>query len=90
MISFYYFLLFHNVDDPATARTHAISFMQSIRTWSNRTFMTGLSRERKVEERKRILDELYSRFVDEVAVAPADRGMNLVDLFVTVAKTSEV
>ena len=90
MISFYYFLLFHIVDESATARTHAVSFMQYLRTWSNRTFMTGLSRERKVEERKRILDELYSRFVDEVAVAPADRGNNHVDLFVTVAKTSEV
>ena len=90
MISFYYFLLFHNVDDYATARIHAVSFMQSIRIWSNRTFTTGLSRERKVEERKRIIDELYNRFADEVAVAPADRGNNHVDLFVTVAKTSEI
>ena len=90
MISLYYFLLFHIVDDSATARIHAVSFMQSIRTWSNRLFTIGLSRERKVEERKRILDELYSRFVDEVAAAPADRGSDQVDLFVTVAKTSEV
>ena len=90
MKSLYYFLLFHIVDDSATARTHAVSFMQSIRTWSNRLFTIGLSRERKVEERKRILDELYSRFVDEVVVAPADRGSDQFDLFVTVAKTSEV
>ena len=47
MISFYYFLPFHIVDESATARNHAFSFMQSIRTWSNRTFMTDLSRERE-------------------------------------------
>ena len=90
MIRFCYILLFHNVDDSATARTHAVSFVQSIRAWSNRIFATGLSNQRNVEERKKILDELYCRLVDEVAKAPADRGCSRVDNFVIVAKTGEV
>ena len=52
-------------------------------------FTIGLSSQRNVEERKQILDELYSRLVDEVEKAPADRGYIRVDIFVTVAKTGE-
>ncbi|KAI0212239.1 hypothetical protein LSAT2_002854 [Lamellibrachia satsuma] len=77
-------------DDSATARIHAVSFVQSIRAWSNRVFATGLSNQRNVEERKKILDELYCRLVDEVAKAPADRGCSRVDDFVIVAKTGDV
>ncbi|KAI0237833.1 hypothetical protein LSAT2_011571 [Lamellibrachia satsuma] len=76
-------------DDSATARIHAVSFVRSMRAWTNRMFTIGLSSQRNVEERKKILDELYSRLVDEVEKAPADRGYIRVDIFVTVAKTRE-
>ncbi|KAI0211854.1 hypothetical protein LSAT2_003284 [Lamellibrachia satsuma] len=77
-------------DDASAARAHAISVVQSIRTWSNRMFTTGLSRERNIDERKKILDEFYRRLVDQVAMAPADRGSDYAVNFVTVAKTSHV
>ena len=77
------------VDDKTAARKNAVSFVHSIRTWSNRIFATGLSKERTVDERKKILDELFRRLVDQVAMAPADRGFPYLDHFVTVAKTGD-
>ncbi|KAK2171992.1 hypothetical protein NP493_1006g00035 [Ridgeia piscesae] len=76
--------------DDAAAKKHALSFVQWIRTWSNRTFTTGLSSDRNSEEKENILDEMFSRLVDQVAIAPADRGYSRVDHFVSVAKIGEV
>ena len=81
------FGFFRFVDDPAAARAHAISFVQSTRTWSNHIFATGLSKERNVEDREEILDEFYRRLVDQVAMAPAEWGIDIAVHFVTVAKS---
>ena len=85
IISIFFFL-----QGKAAARAHAVSIVKCIRTWSNRIFTTGLSKERNVNERKKILDELYSRLVDLVAQSPGDRSYDYVNLFVTVAKTGEL
>ncbi|KAI0221600.1 hypothetical protein LSAT2_027098 [Lamellibrachia satsuma] len=74
----------------AAARAHAVSIVKCIRTWSNRIFTTGLSKERNLNERKKILDELYSRLVDLVAQSPGDGCYDYFYIFVTVAKTGEL
>ena len=76
--------------DNTKARTHALSFVQGIRTWANVTFAKGLSSERNSDEKAKLLDEIFERLVDQVAIAPADRGHHRVDQFVTIAKTGEV
>ncbi|KAI0227875.1 hypothetical protein LSAT2_021635 [Lamellibrachia satsuma] len=80
-------LISNKPDDSAAARSHAVSFVQSARTCTNRIFVTGLSKERNVKGRERILDEFYSRLVDQVAMAPADWGIDAAVYFVTAAKT---
>ena len=77
------------VDNNKTARDNALSFVHSLRTNSNRMLAIGLSRERNVAKRKKILDELFRRLDDKVAMAPADRGLPYSD-HVDVAKTGEV
>ena len=72
--------------DKTGARKHASSFVQSIRTWSNVAFAMGLSSERNSDEKANLLDELFRRLVDQVAVAPADRGHENVIHFITIAK----
>ena len=67
-------LIFSYVADKAAARAHAVSTVKYIRTWSNRIFMTGLSKERNVDEQKKILDELFRRLVDPVAQSPVIAG----------------
>jgi len=47
----------------------------------------GLSSERTSDEKAKLLDELFGRLADQVAVAPAERGEERVDHFVTIAKT---
>ena len=76
--------------DSAAAKAQAVSSVQSMRTWNNRIFANGLSKERNVDERKAIVDELFRRLVDQVAMAPADRGSELMEHFVTVTKTGQV
>ena len=61
--------------------------MQGIRSWANVTFAMGLSSERTSDEKAKLLDELFGRLADQVAVAPAERGEERVDHFVTIAKT---
>ncbi|KAI0229749.1 hypothetical protein LSAT2_019817, partial [Lamellibrachia satsuma] len=73
--------------DSAAARAHAVSFGQSVRTWTNRIFVTGLSKKGNVKERERILDEFYRRLTDHVAMAPGDWGTDVFEHFVTAAKT---
>ena len=73
--------------DKTGARKHASSFVQSIRTWANVTFAKGLSSERNSDEKAKLLDELFDRLANQVAIAPADRGHDRVDQFVTIAKT---
>ena len=84
-----YMLLVFFVDKTA-ARRHASSFVQWIRTSANMTFAVGLSSERNSHEKAKLLDELFARLVDQVAIAPADRGSDRVDQFVTIAKIGEV
>ena len=76
--------------DKTRAKRHASSFVQWIRTWANVTFAMGLSSERNSEEKAKLLDELFDRLADQVAIAPADRGSDSVDQFVTIAKIGEV
>ena len=75
------------VVDKTAARRHASSFAQWIRTWANVTFAMGLSRERNSDEKAKILEEFFERLADQVAIAPADRGHDRVDHFVTIGKT---
>jgi len=76
------------LDDDSAARNHAEQVVQFIRSWNNRIFANGLSRARTTEERERILDELYRRLVEQVAMAPADRGNDITEHFITVAKSA--
>ena len=78
------------VDNSAAARTHAVAFVQAIRTWNNRNFAKALSRERSAQERMDILEMLYGRLVEVVAREPAERRYDMVEHLVTVAKEMEV
>ena len=78
------------VDNSAAARKHAVAFVQAIRTWNNRNFAKGLSRERPAQERMDILEMLYGRMVDIVAREPSERRYDIVEHLVTVAKEMEV
>uniref|UniRef100_A0A0G4HAX1 Methyltransferase type 11 domain-containing protein n=1 Tax=Chromera velia CCMP2878 TaxID=1169474 RepID=A0A0G4HAX1_9ALVE len=70
-------------------RAHAKWYIPTIRTWSNSTFKSGLREDRPEEEKTQIVDELFSRYEDEVTARPADFGMDYVHCFLVAVKEKE-
>ena len=71
------------------ARKHAKWFMKSNITWGFSTFFTGLSEKRSKEERRAVVDMLYKRFEDLVALAPQDYGDYSVHAYMHIKKVKE-
>ncbi|KAK3744752.1 hypothetical protein QZH41_013300 [Actinostola sp. cb2023] len=67
-------------------KAHAKWYIPTLRTWSNSTFLSGLSDSRSAEEKADIVDELFQRYESEVAKAPEDHGMDYVHAYIVVQK----
>ena len=67
-------------------RAHAKWFIPTTRTWSNSTYISGLSDSRSPEEKAQIVDEFFSRYEDEVAAAPADHAIDYVHAYIVMEK----
>jgi hypothetical protein len=57
-----------------------------LRSWSEPTFVSGLSAGRPGEERARIIDEFFGRYEDLVAREPEGHGMDYVHIYLICAK----
>ncbi|XP_031555181.1 probable S-adenosylmethionine-dependent methyltransferase At5g38780 isoform X2 [Actinia tenebrosa] len=67
-------------------KEHAKRYVPTTRTWSNSTFLSGLSDSRSPEEKAKIVDEFFQRYEDEVAKHPEDHGMDYVHAYIVVKK----
>ncbi|KAI8520586.1 hypothetical protein Bbelb_003400 [Branchiostoma belcheri] len=68
------------------AKVHAKRFIPTTRTWSNHTFLSGLSDSRSAAEKAAIVDKFFGMYEAEVAAAPADHGMGYVHTFIHIKK----
>jgi hypothetical protein len=68
------------------ARDFARAYIPTLRSWSEPTFLSGLSSQRPPEERAGIIDEFYRRYEDLVAAAPTGHGMDYVYIYLICAK----
>lgn len=68
------------------ARDFARAYIPTLRSWSEPTFVSGLSATRPPEERAGIIDTFYQRYEDLVAAAPAGHGMDYVYIYLVCAK----
>jgi len=68
------------------AKEFARAYIPTLRSWSEPTFVSGLSPTRQPEERSRIIDTFYQRYEDLVAGAPAGHGMDYVYIYLICAK----
>jgi hypothetical protein len=68
------------------AREFARAYIPTLRSWSEPTFLSGLSSTRGPEEQARIIDVFYRRYEDLVAGAPAGHGMDYVYIYLVCAK----
>jgi hypothetical protein len=64
----------------------ARSYIPTLRSWSEPVFLSGLSSERSVVERQRIVDDFYGRYEARVAAAPEGHGMDYVHCYMICRK----
>ncbi len=69
--------------DPAA---FAKSYVPTLRSWSESTFMGGLHPNRPQQERMAIINRFYDAYEAEVAAAPEGHAMDYVHCFMVVAK----
>jgi hypothetical protein len=66
----------------------AASYIPTLRSWSESTFMSALDPARPAAERMAIVDRFYGAYQAEVAASPEGHGMDYVHCFMTVSKQS--
>lgn len=64
----------------------AREYIPTLRSWSESTFMAGLSESRPLVERQAIIDRYYDAYEDRVRRAPQGHGMDYVHIYLICAK----
>jgi hypothetical protein len=68
------------------AAAFAKSYVPTLRSWSESTFMGGLDPSRPPQERMAIINRFYDSYEAEVAASPEGHAMDYVHCFMVVAK----
>ncbi|MEM7067345.1 MAG: SAM-dependent methyltransferase [Pseudomonadota bacterium] len=64
----------------------AEEYIPTLRSWSEPTFVNGLSDERSAEEKAAIIDTFYGRYQDRVAKNPEGHAMDYVHIYLVCKK----
>jgi len=64
----------------------AEEFIPTLRSWSEPTFVNGLSDSRTAEEKAGIVDEFYKRYQDRVSQSPEGHAMDYVHIYIVCEK----
>jgi hypothetical protein len=68
------------------AREFAVSYIPTLRSWSETVFATALDRSRPEEDRAAIVDLFYQRYEDLVAANPDGHAMDYVHCYLAIEK----
>lgn len=68
------------------AAEFARAYIPTLRSWSEPSFLAGLSPDRPTEERARIVNTFYGRYQDLVAAQPKGHGMDYVHCYMICRK----
>ncbi len=80
-----YQVAFEN-DPSMTAREFAVSYVPTLRSWSETVFANALDQGRDAAERAELVDEFYQRYEDMVADAPDGHAMDYVHCYLAIEK----
>ena len=72
-----------NHGDP---KRFAMEYIPTLRSWSEPTFVNGLSTSRSADERAEIIDNFYRRYQDRVAANPDGHAMDYVHIYLVCRK----
>ncbi len=67
-------------------REFAVSYIPTLRSWSEAVFVNGLSGERPQEEKDQIVDQFYQRYEDRVAENSDGHAMDYVHCYLAMEK----
>lgn len=73
-----------------TPLEQAMYFHNTTRTWSNSTFVAGLSAHRSNEEKSALADALFESYAQRIAENPEKHGMDYVHSYLTLEKQEAV
>jgi len=68
------------------AAKFARDYIPTLRSWSESTFISGLSEDRSAEDRQAIVDQFYDSYEAQVRAAPAGHGMDYVHIHLICSK----
>ncbi|NCW17171.1 MAG: SAM-dependent methyltransferase, partial [Rhodobacteraceae bacterium] len=71
-----------------SAREFAVSYIPTLRSWSEAVFLNGLSAERSPDDKAKIVDTFYQRYEDRVAENPDGHAMDYVHCYLAIEKTA--
>ena len=64
----------------------ARELIPTLRSWSEPTFMNGLSKDRSDDDRQAIIDTFYNRYQERVAADPSGHAMDYVHIYLVCSK----
>ncbi len=73
-------------DSHKDPKRFAEEYLPTLRSWSEATFMGGLSADRQPEEKMQIIDTFYGRYQARVAAEPAGHAMDYVHCYLIASK----
>jgi len=75
-------------DGAMSAREFAVSYIPTLRSWSETVFATALDPSRSTEERATLIDLFYQRYEDCVAANPEGHAMDYIHCYLAIEKVS--
>ena len=75
-------------DGKMSAREFAISYIPTLRSWSETAFANGLDDGRPEEERAALVDTFYQRYEDLVAENPDGHAMDYIHCYLAIEKVT--
>ncbi len=79
---------FLNSNGVMSSREFAVSYVPTLRSWSETVFATALDKSRPAAERARLVDQFYQRYENMVAKDPDGHAMDYVHCYIAIEKTS--
>ena len=71
-----------------SAREFAVSYIPTLRSWSETVFANALDASRPDDERSALVDLFYQRYEDLVAEKPDGHAMDYVHCYLAIEKIS--
>ncbi len=79
---------FDAANGAVSAREFAISYIPTLRSWSETVFANALDAARPAQERAELVDEFYGRYENLVADNPDGHAMDYIHCYLAIEKTA--